>query len=229
MNSNENQKKGNTILLTVIAIATLLVAVVGATFAYFTATISGNDNASSIIVHAANLGTITFTDGQEIKLENALPGANTSKQFTIAASEATIPIKYGVKLNIKTNEFIDTTGNEGNDLVYTLSGTKGAGTGESGALISGTENIEEGGHKDLAITGSSSSSMFLGQGTLGVGETHTYTFTIKFKETGSDQNSNQNKNFVGSLEVTASDESNSTYYYNNTNKNGTTTEPDAES
>ena len=37
-------ERKNTILLTVIAIATLLVAVVGATFAYFTATITDNIN-----------------------------------------------------------------------------------------------------------------------------------------------------------------------------------------
>ena len=215
MNSNENQKKGNTILLTVIAIATLLVAVVGATFAYFTATVTGNTNASSVIVKTANLGTITFTDGNEIKLENALPGANQSKTFTIEAKDATIPIKYGIKLNIQTNEFIDTTNANGNDLVYSLSGTTSGGTSSGQTVATVT---------DGAIT-ETEGSKYLGQGTLGVKEKHTYTFTIKFKETGSDQNSNQNKKFIGSLEVTTSDQNDKETYYNNTNPSGTNEEP----
>ena len=62
MSENSN-RKGNTILLTVIAVATLLVAVVGATFAYFTASVSGNESAKSVIVNAATIGTITFADG----------------------------------------------------------------------------------------------------------------------------------------------------------------------
>ena len=56
-------KKGNTVLLTVIAVATLLVAVVGATFAYFTASVAGNDTASSVVVKTAQIGTITYTNG----------------------------------------------------------------------------------------------------------------------------------------------------------------------
>ncbi len=218
MNSNENQKKGNTVLLTVIAIATLLVAVVGATFAYFTATVTGNDQASSVIVKTANLGTITFTDGDEIKLENALPGANKSKTFTIEAKEATIPIKYGIKLNIQTNNFVDTTEKGGSDLVYSLSGQVTGSTSSSGHAV---QTVDEG-----AIS-QNSGSIFAGSGTLGVGEKHTYTFTIKFKETNSDQNSNQNKTFIGALEVTTGDASSETYY-NDANKEGTTTQPGAE-
>ena len=38
----------NTVLLTVIGIATLLVAVVGATFAYFSAQLSGTENQSTM-------------------------------------------------------------------------------------------------------------------------------------------------------------------------------------
>ena len=48
-------ERKNTVLLTVIAVATLLVAVVGATFAYFTATNKNND------ISGANAGEITTT------------------------------------------------------------------------------------------------------------------------------------------------------------------------
>ena len=71
---NENGGKNNTILLTVIAIATLLVVVTGATFAYFAAVVSGNENASSIQITAAQNGTtITASGGEEVKLQNIYP------------------------------------------------------------------------------------------------------------------------------------------------------------
>ena len=71
---NENGGKNNTILLTVIAIATLLVVVTGATFAYFAAVVRGNENASSISITAASQGTtITASGGEEVRLQNIYP------------------------------------------------------------------------------------------------------------------------------------------------------------
>lgn len=58
----ERTNKTNTMLLTVIAIATLLVAVIGATFAYFTAQLSGQETNSTVVVNGATL-TIAFADG----------------------------------------------------------------------------------------------------------------------------------------------------------------------
>lgn len=71
---NENGGKNNTILLTVIAIATLLVVVTGATFAYFAAVVRGNDTASSINITAANTGqTLTLGGGEKVELTNIYP------------------------------------------------------------------------------------------------------------------------------------------------------------
>lgn len=39
-----SEGKNNTVMLTIIGIATLLIAVVGATFAYFSATLTGTDS-----------------------------------------------------------------------------------------------------------------------------------------------------------------------------------------
>ena len=75
---NENGGKNNTILLTVIAIATLLVVVTGATFAYFAAVVRGNDAASSISITAAQNGTtITASGGEEVRLQNIYPRGTT--------------------------------------------------------------------------------------------------------------------------------------------------------
>lgn len=71
---NENGGKNNTILLTVIAIATLLVVVTGATFAYFAAVVRGNDAASSIQITASKTGqTLTLGGGEKVELTNIYP------------------------------------------------------------------------------------------------------------------------------------------------------------
>ena len=71
---NENGGKNNSILLTVIAIATLLVVVTGATFAYFAAVVRGNDTASSINITAASTGqTLTLGGGEQVNLTNIYP------------------------------------------------------------------------------------------------------------------------------------------------------------
>lgn len=210
---NDN-KKGNTVLLTVIAVATLLVAVVGATFAYFTASVAGNDTASSIIVKTAEIGTIVYENGTEVKLENAYPGATTAEMtFTVAAdAKATANVNYTVNWANVTNGFAVKE-----DLVYTLkSEITTAGTKGTGTLVPA---------KTAAVAPSTSATpISIGNGTLTPGETHTYKLQLHFKETGADQNSNQGKEFIGKIEVSTSDNA----YYTDQAQNGTSTAPEAE-
>ena len=58
-----NENKQNTTLLTVIAVATLLVAVVGSTFAYFTA--KAGDTSTKDIRTTSGKMVIAFADGTE--------------------------------------------------------------------------------------------------------------------------------------------------------------------
>lgn len=78
-------ERKNTILLTVIAIATLLVAVVGATFAYFTATVTTkeNDNAGATF-NSARLANIEFKYGNSITPTGAIyPGFADAKEMVL--------------------------------------------------------------------------------------------------------------------------------------------------
>lgn len=96
----ERNNKSNTMILTVIAIATLLVAVIGATFAYFTATIENNETESRVIVNGALL-TIAFSDDDnQVKSEtDIIPTKSTdggttyasviSKTFTLSGTNTT--------------------------------------------------------------------------------------------------------------------------------------------
>ncbi len=66
-------EKKNVVFLTVLAIATLLTAVVGTTFAYFTATVEGNEQAKTTSVTTANL-SVAYSDGPQITATGIIPG-----------------------------------------------------------------------------------------------------------------------------------------------------------
>lgn len=111
---NENGGKNNTILLTVIAIATLLVVVTGATFAYFAAVVRGNENASSISITAASEGTkVSFSGGETVNLTNIYPKGTAAgsewitKNVTLSSSKtnSTGTSKYTFTMSGAANGF----------------------------------------------------------------------------------------------------------------------------
>lgn len=121
---NENGGKNNTILLTVIAIATLLVVVTGATFAYFAAVVRGNENASSISITAASKGTqVAFSGGETVNLTNIYPKGTAAgsewitKNVTLSSSatNSTGTSKYTFTMSAAANGF-DFTDDEGNEV-----------------------------------------------------------------------------------------------------------------
>ena len=82
-------EKKNTILLTVIAIATLLVAVVGATFAYFTATVSVDEetkdkNVTNVTTQTMASATMAF--GNKVDATNVLPGYKAVRSVTVTGA-----------------------------------------------------------------------------------------------------------------------------------------------
>ncbi len=114
--------RGQSIFLSVVGIATLLVAIVGATFAYFSISVSGNETASSINITTAKLGNVTFdTSGAGIEVTDIYPGWTTTKTFTIqaASADATAEIDYIVNLVVAAPGANETL-LQGNDFVYTL-------------------------------------------------------------------------------------------------------------
>lgn len=108
---NENGGKSSTILLTVIGIATLLVVVVGATFAYFAAQVTGNDDTTSVQITASETGsTISFTGGEKIELTNIYPKTTewVSREISIsntAVAGTNSTATYTFYMNVETNTF----------------------------------------------------------------------------------------------------------------------------
>lgn len=94
----ENRK--NTILLTVIAVATLLVAVVGATFAYFTAQGTGSQQ-KEIEVTSETINSMAFYIDKNIDIE-----ATTGK-FTQGGSDVTDTITATATFNANNSQAAD--------------------------------------------------------------------------------------------------------------------------
>ncbi len=179
------------LFLSVIAVLTLLVALLGTAFAYFSATVTGNEEASSVEVTTATMG-ISYINGNEIKMEKLFPGVSSGeKTFTIASMGATVNQPYTINWDIAEFNFQDKS-----DLVYSLSGTSDKG----GMLLA--EKIDEPMPTSIGTTA-------IGDGSLKPEDTHTYSLNVKFKETGSNQNSNQTKTFIGKISVTSDITSNS--------------------
>lgn len=104
-------EKKNTVLLTVIAVATLLVAVVGATFAYFTATTTPNGNGGEADVTTTTVGSVdlkmapvTITNELKYPGGKLVVGASVTGKDTDTAMDfdTTYTVKGTITNNTKT-------------------------------------------------------------------------------------------------------------------------------
>ena len=131
----ENRK--NTILLTVIAVATLLVAVVGATFAYFTAQGTGSQQ-KNIEVTSETINSMAFYIDKDIDIEATTAnfkqgGSDVTDTITATATfnannQDAATFCYTVDLIVKSNTFEYTAENTEQLPELTLHVTKDAGT-----------------------------------------------------------------------------------------------------
>lgn len=137
------ENKGQTIFLSVIGIATLLVAIIGATFAYFTTTMDKSEAVKGTVT-TATLSQVTLT-GTTFSGTNILPGwTSTPKTFKVASAkiDGDASASYECKI-VKTGEGTST------DFEYQISGaddkTMGAWTAvpaASTSVVTGTLNSD---------------------------------------------------------------------------------------
>lgn len=179
------EAKGQSIFLSIIGIATLLVAIIGATFAWFSITVTGNDNASDIVITSGNLGQVNFTDGSVIDVGSLMPGNYTTKTFTVSQTDpsATGKIAYNIVLNVKSNTL---TPNADGQFIHKL---KSSGNTNGGTLAT------------LNETPVPEQSTIIGSGVIEGYEVHTYEYTIGLNNIDADQNKAQGKQFSGYLSV----------------------------
>lgn len=192
------EKKSSTILLTVIGIATLLVTLVGATYAYFTASFTETEDAddTDVVIEAAELGSIVFEHGETLTLSNVYPGTSESVEFTVRPdADATVDVAYEVWMDVTANTFTD-------NLRAALSGPEG----ETHNLTVGTAVDKATGTLLDQATYGENAKVKIAEGVIKPGEADTWTLTVGFVEADADQNADQSATFTAGLRVEAAAE-----------------------
>ena len=174
----ENQDKKPNIIAIIGAVTLLILAVVGLSYAFFSAFIKNGETDTSIEGTGANL-SLVYTDGKSvITSSNIMPGWSATKTFTITNNgEGTA--YYKLKVFDITNEFVE------GGLTFSIASEDGGVDVDEIAV--GTE--------DRTISPSISIS---------VGKTHTYTITAKYINLDKDQTPDLGKSFSYTIGIEAS-------------------------
>ena len=162
-------------------IALLLLLTTGLSYAYFSASISGNENAKNVVVEAGTL-KLTYTDGPAINAQYIKPGWSTTKEVSVK-NNGTLDTNYNVIWQSLTNTITN------NELVLSATCQR---LNASGTVEGTCESIPQAPISDMTIAKKIS---------IESGITHKYTFTILFKDTNANQNYNQGKKFSGVLGI----------------------------
>ena len=187
-------KSKNKIILMTIGLITILLMVVGMTYSWFNVIIKPEDEASTnVVVKAANLGTITFYNGEEISMDGVYPGWCETKKVSVVSENSTVLKKYYIYLNVETNELKEL----GSDYGYVT--VKSTVVTDETIVTSGST-----GTADLQNITYYSGKLLILSGEIGANDKHTYNIEFCFPELGIDQNKQQGKVFKGYLSVEAS-------------------------
>ncbi|UKI58431.1 MAG: CalY family protein [Clostridium sp.] len=92
--------KDNKILIGT-ALVLLLLLKTGLSYAYFSTSVKGNDNAKDVIVEAGTL-KLTYTDGPAINVQHIKPGWSTTKEVSVK-NNGTLDAYYSVIWQSLTN------------------------------------------------------------------------------------------------------------------------------
>ena len=168
-----------------ILIISVLILLIGVSFAYFSLEITGNDTAKYNTITTGTL-KLTFTDTNALTLTDALPGDSATKTISVK-NTGTIDTSYNLVWTELTNGIIN------NELVI-----------EATCKRLNSSGTEEGTCSSISQKAVSSDSNITSNIPIKPGYTHEYTVKIIFIDTGKPQNYNKNKTFEGKLGITES-------------------------
>ena len=157
------------LILSIVGVLVLVSIVVATSYAYFTATVSGNKDTNNVVI-TNGVMSLEYKDGDEITLDNAVPGSSVTKTFTVK-NTGNVATNYTIYFSELSNKFVDKT-----DLVYTLTSIDG------GKSVAQTQVPD-------------SNEAMVSNYEIEAGKTHTYTLTITFLEKNEKQDDNQNVSF----------------------------------
>lgn len=202
------KRSGNTIMLTVVAIATLLVAVVGATFAYFSAnTKDAGAGKATVTVNTAEAADIFLTEGNSSvsvnvtadKMQQAA-GSNDYASKITNEEDSTLTVKLTAGSSSATcnydliytpSEAFTPSSTAAGLKEYTLSGTSTGGKSFTDVDLAGSEVVTLGSF-DIVDTYADALDATV----------DTWTFTANFYNLAVDQGDQVGKTFGGVVSVT---------------------------
>ena len=179
-----DKKSKNTLIVSIIALALVLV---GVTYAYFSARITGLESASMIQLTAGRMGIVYSEGDGEVVLNNIYPKSEAwvTKVFTLTGTNTTNQeMKYEVGLNVTVNTFPSDYLTYDLRLISSDNGTPIAT--KTGQPINGTGLIKFG----RGVFNQANNSV------------HAYELKIYFKDDGTDQNNAQQAIFNAKIDVT---------------------------
>lgn len=206
-----NDKKYE-IYLSVITIMTVLISVVGVSFAYFTGSMNGIEG--TVTATTASIGGVTFDGGQDFSTTSTEiePGWSATKTFSIEAAPSVVDQTIYVKLDYN-NGF--------KDLELKVDGTVGEGDGTNGAK--GQINLT----KEMKTTDPKVTSTLVEITVPASNETikYNYILTASFPDNDQNQNYDQGKVFDATLYADLGEQKGQEIYYTHSSPNGTPTKP----
>ena len=201
----ENNK--NSIVLAVVAVATLIVAVFGATYAFFQAA-GGTTVAKNVKVTTGTAGSTTFAIANAISINanqtNFASGKSDLTSSTTGTASFTAPSQvgtaldaadlkscYSVTVNIGSNTFKYTNGSTPELVLNVTKGT--TKVINSMDITTKTTNVQ------VPTSSGGTTYVHTLQTTAGQTITDNWTVQVTFKNLSSNQNSNAGKTFSGTL------------------------------
>ena len=167
--------------LKIVLILVLVLAILGVSYAWFAAIITGNDTAKNNKVVTGDL-ELTYTDTNEISLDNAIPGDSFTKEVSVK-NTGTLNAKYNLVWQSLTNIITN------DELVI-----------EATCKRLNSSGTEEGTCESISQKAVSSNKI-KSNISIEPGITHVYTVKVTFIDTGEPQNYNKNKSFNGKLGI----------------------------
>ena len=190
--------KKNTVFLSVIAVATLLTAVIGTTFAYFTAQVGGNDTGNGMDITTAKM-EVTYAQSSTISIDKLIPGqAIDPMKFTVTntgGSAVDFNLAWtGVTKSWAVPEFSWAKGGSDEDITYTL---KSCDSNYANCNVIHDASVLP--NEDGVI----STTETLTPNSGATGKVVYYMLEVTFRDTGAAQDALQGQSFTGKVVVNA--------------------------
>jgi hypothetical protein len=175
-----------------ISMLMIVLLIIGVSYAYFAATITGNETSTTITGTAGTI-SLTFAGGANITATNLAPDSDpfATKNFTVTSNNTTDKTStYNLNLVIDENGFA--SGN----IKYTLTGTNTNSNGKEVTTIADQKDI-----------GTGTGTYYLGMGyfTNGTSKVHTYVLKLYYPESNADQSADMGKTIRAHVSIEANE------------------------